>query len=231
MIPYWGFDSYYMILVLPTLLFALYAQIKVKSSFEHYSKVTTSRRMTGEQAARQILRGNEIYDVSVERVAGSLTDHYDPKAKVIRLSDKVFSSTSIAAVGVAAHEAGHAVQYSVGYAPIRLRSVIIPVCQIGSNLAVPIIIIGLFLNIQALFGLGILFFATAVVFQAVTLPVEFNASRRALAVLGESRMLEEDEIPMAKKVLNAAAMTYVAAMLASMAQLLRFVMMFNRRRR
>ena len=190
--------------------------------------------ITGEQAARKILDENGLHDVRVERVSGNLTDHYDPRAKVIRLSDSVHSSTSVAAVGVAAHEAGHAVQHAVGYAPIKLRNTIVPIANIGSMAGPYLIIIGLLLSgamSDVLLNLGVWFFSAAVLFQLVTLPVEFNASNRAIATLKNGMYLYEDEVPAVKKVLGAAAMTYVAAAAVSIANLLRFIMFIGGRRR
>lgn len=225
------FDYYYLILVVPAILFALWAQSQVNSAFNQYSKVRTLRGLTGAQAAEAVLRAHGIYDVQIQHIAGNLTDHFDPRDKVIRLSDNVFHNDSVAAVGVAAHEAGHAVQYAVGYGPIKLRSALVPICNIGSQLSLILIVIGLLLYSQPLFGVGVLLFATAVVFQLVTLPVEFNASRRAIASLEGTHLLEDDELRGARKVLGAAAMTYVAALLVSLAQLLRFLLAFAGRRR
>ena len=225
------FDYYYLILVVPAILFALWAQSQVNSAFNQYSKVRTLRGLTGAQAAEAVLRAHGIYDVQIQHIAGNLTDHFDPRDKVIRLSDTVFHNDSVAAVGVAAHEAGHAVQYAVGYGPIKLRSALVPICNIGSQLSLILIVIGLLLYSKPLFGVGVLLFATAVVFQLVTLPVEFNASRRAIASLEGTHLLEDDELRGARTVLGAAAMTYVAALLVSLAQLLRFLLAFAGRRR
>ena len=213
------------------MLFALWAQVKVSSTFNRYSAQRTHTGMTGAQAAEAVLRACGVDGVRIERVAGNLTDHFDPRAGVIRLSQSVYDSPTVAAVGVAAHEAGHAAQYAEGYGPIRLRNAIIPVTQIGSSLAWPLLLIGLLFNYEALFFAGILFFMLAVVFQLVTLPVEFNASARAISVLGEGGYLSPDELPGAKKTLSAAAMTYVAALAVSIAQLLRLVLLFGGGRR
>ncbi len=230
---YYGFDTGY-ILVLITAILSMVASARVSSTFKKFSQKPTSRSITGEQAARKILDENGLHDVRVERVSGNLTDHYDPRAKVIRLSASVHSSTSVAAVGVAAHEAGHAVQHAVGYAPIKLRNTIVPIANIGSMAGPYLIIIGLLLSgtmSDVLLNLGVWFFSAAVLFQLVTLPVEFNASNRAIATLKNGMYLYEDEVPAVKKVLGAAAMTYVAAAAVSIANLLRFIMLIGGRRR
>lgn len=231
--PYFYMDYWYIVLVIPAVIFSLIAQYKVTSTFKRYSKVMSKRGITGMEAARKILDVNGLYNVRIERVSGDLTDHFDPKADVIRLSDSVYGSSSVAAVGVAAHEAGHAVQHSVGYTPIRIRSAIIPVCNIGSNLAMPLVLIGLLLSFEGLALLGVMLFGLSVVFQLVTLPVEFNASSRALAALTSSGMLDEPEAKNTKKVLSAAAMTYVAALAVALANFLRllFIVMGSRNRR
>ena len=228
---FWGFDIYYFVLIIPAMLFALLAQVKVSSTFNRYSAQRTHTGMTGAQAAEAVLRACGVDGVRIERVAGNLTDLFDPRAGVIRLSQSVYDSPTVAAVGVAAHEAGHAAQYAEGYGPIRLRNAIIPVTQIGSSLAWPLLLIGLLFNYETLFFAGILFFMLAVVFQLVTLPVEFNASARAISVLGEGGYLTPDELPGAKKTLSAAAMTYVAALAVSIAQLLRLLLLFGGNRR
>ena len=228
---YYGIDIYYIILVIPALIFSGWAQTKVNSTFKKYSRERTYSGMTGYEAARRILAANGLYNVNVERVSGNLTDHYDPKANVIRLSDSVFGSNSVAAVGVAAHEAGHAVQYAQGYAPIKLRSAIIPVTQIGSNLSIPLVIIGFLMGAESLVSIGLLLFATVAFFQLVTLPVEFNASRRAVAALEMSGSINDEELYGVKKVLSAAAMTYVAALAVAVANLLRLVLRFGNRNR
>ena len=230
-------DPYYLILVLPTLIFAMYAQYKVKSTYQRYSQVPCRMGYTGAQAADTILRGAGIFDVGIEHVVGQLSDHYDPRKKMLRLSDSVFDSTSIAALGVAAHEVGHAIQHHEGYLPLKLRNAIIPVTQIASNLSMPLIFLGiLFGGVRGntdfgyfLIQMGILLFGAAVVFQLITLPVEFNASRRAIAILGSSNLLLEDEIPQARRVLSAAAMTYVAAAATALASLLKLLLLFGRR--
>ena len=224
-------DIYYLILIIPAMIFALAAQAKVNSTFKKYSTQETSRRITGAQAAEAVLRANDVYDVRIERIGGSLTDHYDPRSKVIRLSDDVYASSSVAAVGVAAHEAGHAAQYDAGYYPVKVRNAIIPVSQLGSTLAWPLLLIGMVLTSETLFLLGIIFFIAAVVFQIVTLPVEYNASSRALAALEQCGILDESELPGARKTLSAAAMTYLAALAVSVAQLLRLLLIFGGGRR
>ncbi|MBQ3111190.1 MAG: zinc metallopeptidase [Clostridia bacterium] len=224
------FDMYYLVLVLPMVILSMWASAKVNSSFKKYSKVSTMRNLTGAEAARQILDNHGLYNVRIEAVAGNLTDHYDPKSNVIRLSDSVRNSASVAAVGVAAHEAGHAVQHATGYAPIKLRNSLVPVANLGSKLSMPLIILGLVLmGAESLFGItmvyaGILMFSLAVLFQIVTLPVEFDASNRAIRVLGEGGYLYDEEVKHVKKVLSAAAMTYVAAAATSIAQLLRLIL-------
>lgn len=225
------FDPYYWILIVPSLLLAIWAQMMVSSNLKKYSAVYNQRGYTGADAARMILDSNGLYHVRIERVSGNLTDHYDPKDEVIRLSDSVYGSTSVAAVGVAAHEAGHAVQHATGYIPIKVRSAIIPITQIGSQLSIPLILMGFLFQFQPLVFAGILFYATAALFQLVTLPVEFNASARAMKVLEQSEMLAGDELTGAGKVLRAAAMTYVAALLTALAQLLRLILIFGGRRR
>lgn len=228
---YYGIDMYYIVLVVPCIILAFWAQSKVKSTFNQYSQVFNRRGLSGAQAADAVLRANGVSGVRIERVSGRLTDHFDPRSNVIRLSDAVYDSTSVASVGVAAHEAGHAVQHAVGYFPIRLRSAIIPLTQFGSTMAFPLIIAGIFLNSEMFINIGILAFALSTVFQLVTLPVELDASRRALAAIRERNLLYEDEYPMAKKTLTAAAMTYVAALAVSLAQLLRLLLIFGGRRR
>ena len=228
---YYGFDIYYVILVLPCLIFSMWAQHSVNSTFNRYSKVYSRRGMTGAQAASAVLRQNGVHNVQIEHVSGKLSDHIDPSSNVIRLSDSVYGSTSVAAIGVAAHEAGHAVQYAVGYAPMKLRAAIIPITNFGSKLAWPMILLGLVLNFSGLLTVGVLLFGTATLFQLVTLPVELNASRRALQTISNAGLLYDEEYPAAKKTLTAAAMTYVAALAVSAAQFLRVILMFSGRRR
>ena len=224
------YDSTYF-LVLIGFLLASFASMGVQSAFNKYSKVRSMRHYTGKDAARKILDENGLYDVRVENISGNLTDHFDPSANVIRLSDSTYNSDSVAAIGVAAHEAGHAVQHAVGYVPIRVRNSIIPAVNLCSTLAMPLFIIGLLLGMTNLANAGIILFSGALIFQLVTLPVEFDASHRAIKILDSSAMLDEDELSGAKKVLRAAAMTYVAAVLASALQLLRLVLISNSRRR
>ena len=229
------FDWTYVVLVLPCILFSLIASSSVNSTFKKYSQQFSRRGITGAQAADRVLRANGVIGVQITRVAGNLTDHFDPKANVIRLSDSVYSSTSTAAIGVACHEAGHAVQYAQSYAPIKLRAAIIPVTNIGSKLAMPLILIGLLLSAfeTVSFGfvyLGIACFGLSLVFQLVTLPVEFNASRRAIRAIEDGELLTAEEQRGAKKTLTAAAMTYVAATAVALAQLLRLIVLFGRRR-
>lgn len=218
-------------LVLIGFLLASFASVGVQSAFNKYSKVPSSRHYTGRDAARKILDENGLYDIRIENISGNLTDHFDPSANVIRLSDSTYNSDSVAAIGVAAHEAGHAVQYANGYVPIKIRNSMVPAVNLCSTLAMPLFIIGLLLQMMNLANIGIILFSTALIFQLITLPVEFDASHRALKILNQSAMLEEDELKGAKKVLTAAAMTYVAAVLASALQLLRLVLISNSRRR
>lgn len=226
---YYGFDLYYLYLVVPAIIISLVAQIKVKSSFSKYSKI--SCRLTGAQAAERVLSANGVYDVKIEYVRGNLTDHFDPRTNVIRLSDEVYSANTISAVGVAAHEAGHAVQYAKGYAPMKLRGAIIPAANIGSRLSIPLIIMGMLFSFSALIDLGIIFFAATLLFQLITLPVEFNASSRALKAIKNNNLLTtESDYKGARSVLSAAAMTYVAAFLVSLMQLIRLIAISNRRR-
>ena len=231
---YYGFDWTYVLLVLPCVILSLWASSSVNSTFKRYSSVLSCRHITGAQAAQRVLSGNGVHGVRIERVSGNLTDHYDPKTNVIRLSDSVYDSTSVAAIGVACHEAGHAVQYAQNYAPIKLRSAIIPVTNIGSKLAMPLILAGLLLTVLGNFStvliyLGIACFGLSLVFQLITLPVEFNASRRAMNAIEDGGLLTEEEQRGARKTLNAAAMTYVAATAVSLAQLLRLILLYGNR--
>lgn len=228
---YYRYDLYYFILIIPALLLGLYAQFKVSSTFNKFNSITNQRGLTGFQVARHILDSNGLQNISIERVSGKLSDHYSHKEGVIRLSDSVFNSTSVGALGVAAHEVGHALQYQQGYAPIKMRNAIIPFTQIGSFLAIPVLIIGFALEASGLVLLGIGLYSLMAVFQLVTLPVEFDASKRALLILDQEGILQGYELEGAKKVLNAAAMTYVAALIATLAQLLRFVLLFAGRSR
>ena len=228
-------DMTYIILVMPAVLFALWASSHVNTTFAKYSKQFNSRNLTGAQAARYVLDRNGCRDVRIERISGNLTDHYDPRTNVIRLSDSVYNSTSSAAVGVACHEAGHAIQYAENYAPIKMRAAIIPITNIGSKLAIPLIMLGLVLCAMEPAWIGIAYigiacFGLSTVFQLLTLPTEFNASNRAIAAIEGSNLLREEELVGAKKVLKAAAMTYVAALAVSLMQLLRLLIIVNRRR-
>lgn len=227
----WYYDAYYFILVIPAMLIALWAQFKVNSTFKKYSQVGSMRGVTGAYAAQAVLSHYGITDVRIERVSGKLTDHYDPKAKVIRLSDSVYNSNSVAAIGVACHEAGHAAQHAENYAPIKIRNSIVPVCNIGSHLGIPLAIFGLFLGFEPLIYVGLILYSLVFVFHLVTLPVEFNASRRAIKVIDETQLLYGEEIDGSKKVLFAAAMTYVASMIVALANLLRILLRFTNRRR
>ena len=213
-----------MIILIPAVILSLYAQMKINSTYHQYSQVGSRKGMTGADVARYILNKNGLYDVPIERVQGQLTDHYDPRSRVVRLSAGVYDSTSIAALGVAAHEVGHAVQHDSGYMPLYIRNTVIPVTQIGSYVSIPLLILGLLMGSPALVELGILLFAAIVFFQLVTLPVEFNASRRAVAVLGDDAILTQDELNGTKKVLQAAALTYVAAALMAVLQLVRLLL-------
>lgn len=228
---YW--DPTY-VLVLIGVVLSLLASARVKSTFNKYSQMRNSRGMTGAQAAEQVLHGAGIYDVRIERVAGNLTDHYDPRSKVLRLSDTVYGQTSVAAVGVAAHECGHAIQHAKGYGPLQFRNTLVPVANLGAKIAWPLILIGLLINSESswfIMQAGIIAFSLAVLFQLVTLPVEFNASNRAIRVLADRGMMFGEEIVAAKKVLNAAALTYVAGAAASILQLLRLIILTGGRRR
>lgn len=226
----YGMDPWYILLMI-AFIFSMVAQTKVSSTFNKYSRVRNKKGFTGAQVAAQMLQNAGIYDVSVQRVAGNLTDHYDPRTKTLRLSQSVYDSTSVAALGVAAHETGHAIQHDVGYAPLGLRSLLVPLANFGSRLAIPLILIGFIFSGggSTLVTIGILFFSLSVAFTLITLPVEFNASHRAIDLLVADGFLDSDEIGGAKKVLSAAAMTYVAAAFAAVAQLLRLIAIFGRR--
>lgn len=233
---YYHLDWTYIVLVLPAVLFSMWASSSVNSTFKKYQKQLSSRNMTAADAARFVLDRNGLSRVRIERISGELTDHYDPSANVIRLSDSVYSSTSTAAIGVACHEAGHAIQHSVNYLPIRIRTAIIPITNFGAKLSMPLLIIGLLLaSMSPIFVYmayaGAACFALSTVFQLVTLPTEFDASRRAIQCIESSNLLYGDELKGAKKVLKAAAMTYVAALAVSLMQLLRFIILINNRRR
>ena len=229
---YYYFDIYYFILIIPVLIVSLIIQAKLKSIFNKYSRIGNARNITGAQAAEMVLRYYNIQDVRVERINGNLTDCYDPINKVIKLSDAVYNNPSIAAVGVACHEAGHAAQHAEKYLPIKVRNSILPVCNIGSSLSIPLLIAGVIFSFQPLIWVGIGFFAFTSLFQFITLPVEFNASNRALNVIESTGILSYEEKQGASKVLKMAAMTYVASLAVSLAQLLRLILRYggNRRR-
>ncbi|MBQ7293104.1 MAG: zinc metallopeptidase [Clostridia bacterium] len=221
------YDYWYIVLVMPAVLFSIFASIKVNTTFKKYSKVRSSRGITGAEAARRVLDANGLYSVKIERVRGDLTDHYDPRNNTIYLSETVYDNPSAAAIGVASHEAGHAVQHAVGYVPIKIRAAIIPATRFGSMLAFPLILLGLFLEASGMIYLaylGVACFGLSTLFQLVTLPTEFNASRRALESIESCGILARDEISSARKVLSAAAMTYVAALAVSLMQLLRLLL-------
>ena len=229
---YYGFDWTYLILVLPCVIFSLWASSSVKSTFQKYSQQMSIRRITGAQAAQRVLSHNGVSGVRIERTSGNLTDHYDPSTNVIRLSESVYDSTSTAAIGVACHEAGHAVQYAQNYAPIKLRATIIPLTNFGSKIAMPLILIGILLTFLGNFSnilvyVGIACFGLSLVFQLITLPVEFNASNRAMRAIETAGILTEEEQQGARKTLKAAAMTYVAATAVALAQLLRLILLFS----
>lgn len=232
---FYGFDWTYLVLVLPCMIFAMLASAGVNNTFNKYSKQISRRRLTGAQAAERVLYANGVRGVRIERISGNLTDHYDPKTNAIRLSDNVYDNPSTAAIGVACHEAGHAVQYARNYAPIKLRAAIIPITNIGSKLAMPLILLGVILGFlgelsYTFIYIGIACFGLSLIFQLVTLPVEFNASRRAIRAIESNELLTNEELKGAKKTLSAAAMTYVAATAVSLAQLLRLILIFGRRR-
>lgn len=233
---YYGFDMTYLVLVLPCVIFAMIASARVNSTFKRYSKIHSYRRLTGAQAAQRVLSANGVSGVQIERISGNLTDHFDPKTNVIRLSDSVYDATSVAAIGVACHEAGHAVQYAQHYAPIKLRAAIIPITNIGSRLAMPLILLGILFSFGETVSYGFVYagiacFGLSLLFQLVTLPVEFNASRRAMQAIQNGELLTDEERAGARKTLTAAAMTYVAATAVALAQLLRLLMIFGGRRR
>ena len=235
--PYfYGFDWTYVVLVLPCILFSLIASASVNSTFKRYSKQISTSHLTGAQAAQRVLSANDVTGVRIERIRGNLTDHFDPRTNVIRLSDSVYDNTSTAAIGVACHEAGHAVQYAHHYFPIRVRAAIIPLTNLGSKLAIPLILLGFLFSTLGAFSntliyIGIACFGLSLVFQLVTLPVEFNASRRALNAIADTDLLTEDEQRGARKTLRAAAMTYVAATAVALAQLIRLIAIFGNRSR
>ena len=226
------YDWTYLLIMLPCIVLTIICQINVNTTFNKYSKIRNSRNMTGAQAAEYVLRANGVTGVQIMQVAGNLTDHFDPRSNVIRLSDNVYNSNSIAAVGVACHEAGHAVQHAQGYVPNKIRSAILPVANIGSKLSWIFIVLGLASSMfQVLLYVGIVFFAASVLFTLATLPVEFNASSRALACIRDNDLLSTDEYKGARRTLQAAAMTYVAAAATALLQLLRLILLTNNRRR
>lgn len=226
---YYGFDRTYL-LVLIAAIFSIWASARVNSTFQKYAKVRCMQGVTGAEAAQKILYYAGLTDVRIEHVKGNLTDHYDPRSRVLRLSDSTYASSSVAAVGVAAHECGHAIQHQEGYTPLKVRSALVPVANIGSTMGIPIILLGVLLGSNyMLIQIGIWVFSAAVLFQLVTLPVEYNASNRAVRILSDRGILGQEELGMCRKVLSAAALTYVASAAASIMQLLRLVLLFGRR--
>lgn len=225
--PYYFYDATY-ILVLIGALISMLASWNVQNTFNHYSRVRNSRNLTAQEAAQRILHSAGIYDVRIEKIRGNLTDHYSPTEKVLRLSDQVYGSTSVAAIGVAAHECGHAIQHQEGYAPLKLRSLSVPLANLGSRLSWPVIVLGLMFGLSGLLEIGILLFVFVVAFQVITLPVEFDASHRALRILEEGQYFGLQEMQGAKKVLTAAALTYVASLISAVLQLLRLILLTRR---
>ena len=226
--PFLYFDPTFIILI-PAMLFGLYAQYKVNSTYSKYSKVNNARRLTGAQVARQILDDNGLYDVQVAHISGNLTDNYNPKTNIVSLSASVYNSTSVAAIGVAAHECGHAVQHAVGYMPVKIRTALVPVTNFGSSAGMIILLVGLLFSSYNLAMFGVLLYSLMAVFQLVTLPVEYNASSRALKTLENYMVLYEDEVPAARKVLNSAALTYVAALVSTLSTILRLFLIVGSR--
>ena len=224
-------DYWYLILVVPTIIIAIIAQNKVTTAFRKYSKQKSTMGFTAAEVTRRILDSNGLYNVAIERVSGNLTDHYDPRTNVIRLSDSVYDSNSVAAIGVAAHEAGHAVQHAEKYLPIKIRNSIVPIANFGSSFAPILIILGIIFSFEPIVWIGIILYSAIAIFQLVTLPVEFNASSRALNTLGAMAILSDEELEGSKKVLSAAAMTYVAALITTLANLLRFILLTRGRNR
>lgn len=229
--PYYYLDFSYIIFILPALLFGLWAQLRVNTAFNKYSRIANSRGYTGAETAKYILEQNGIYDVTIRHISGNLTDNYNPKNKTINLSDSVYNSASVAAVGIAAHETGHAIQHAVSYFPIRLREMVIPVTQIGSWVYMPLLLLGMLFSSQTMIDVGIIMFSMIAVFQLITLPVEFNASNRAIKTIREGELLYGQELSGAKSVLKAAALTYVAALVSSLAQIFRLMVLFGGSRR
>ncbi len=228
--PYYYYNFQSLIYIIPVLILAMWAQARVSSTYNKYAAVTNSRGYTGAQAARTILDQNGLQHISVEQVQGHLTDHYDPRSNVIRLSKDVYNSPSISAVGIAAHECGHAIQNAVKYGPMQLRSAIIPITNLGSKMAIPLLLFGFLFNMSSLIWVGIIGYSLMALFQLITLPVEYNASSRALATIQQNYLLDDRELLGAKKVLSAAALTYVAALASSLAQILRLLTIFGGRR-
>ena len=224
------YDYYYFILVVPALILSFIAQMNVKKVYSTAARIQNAGRITGAEAARRVLAYYNINNVQIQMTQGKLTDHYDPRVNVIRLSPEVFSGSSVAAVGIACHEAGHAAQHALNYAPIKMRNAVLPVANIGSSAGFSLAILGYFLGFELLVNIGVILFAAVVVFQLITLPVEFNASSRALRVIDETNMLRDEEFPQARKVLRAAALTYVASLLVSVMSLIRLILRTNRRR-
>ena len=227
---FYGFDPTYLLVVMGALL-SMWASARVNGTFQKYSQVRSRTGMTGAEAARQLLHSQGIYDVTVQAVRGQLTDHYDPRTKTVNLSEPVYASSSVSAIGVAAHECGHAIQDHVGYAPLRLRAAFVPVANLGSTLSWPLILLGLVIGLTPFIQVGIWMFVLALLFQVITLPVEFNASGRAVQLLGQLGILQGQEVADTRRVLGAAALTYVAAVAASVLQLLRLLVLFGGRRR
>ncbi len=225
----YGYNFSYLIILLPALLFALYAQFKVNSAVRKYSEVRNTRGLTGAEVARRILDHNSLYNIQVVHISGNMTDNYNPKTGIVSLSDTTYSSTSVAAIGIAAHECGHAVQYAQDYAPIRIRSMLVPVTNIGSTFGFIVLAVGLIFGSYYIAMFGVLLYCLMAVFQAVTLPVEFNASSRALRTLESEAILSDSELPMARKVLSAAAMTYVASLVSTLATILRLLLIVGGR--
>lgn len=225
---YFPTDRYYYLLVIPAMIFAGVASMMVSATFNKYQSVGNSRGLTGYDVARQILDINGLHNVQIEQVSGSLTDHYDPTARVVRLSTSVYGSQSVGAIGVAAHEVGHAIQHATEYAPIKVRTAIIPITNIGSTISIPLVMLGFFTGMEPLITIGIVLFSAVALFQLVTLPVEFDASARAIKTLDQQNLLQGNELAGAKKVLTAAALTYVAALIQSLAQLLRLILLTRR---
>ncbi len=224
-------DSYYLILILPCIILSLYAQSKVTSTFNKYLGLNSVKGFTGAQTARKILDLNGLHNVTIECIDGRLSDHYDPTKKVVRLSKDVYNGTSVSSIGVAAHETGHAIQHSTSYGPLKIRTSIFPIVSFSSRLAMPLALLGLLLQVQPLLNFGIILFSAVVAFQLITLPVEFNASKRAVAILDDTGVLMGEEIPACKKVLSAAALTYLASALTSVMSLLRLILISRGRRR